>query len=72
VTSNERWAFEETRERDGGWEIFGHCFEDGVPEEKEALRPVRPRVVLEEEEGPAADDLRFASRFIKVLNLRGL
>jgi hypothetical protein len=51
--------------------MFGRCFADGVPEEKEWLRPVILRVFLEEEEeeGPA---LRFASRFMKVLNLRGL
>jgi hypothetical protein len=54
--------------------MFGRCFAEGVPEEKEWLRPVILRVFLEEEveEGPAADDLRFASRFMKVLNLRGL
>lgn len=60
---------DDARERDGGWLILRHCFEDGEPDEKDALRPGVCEVRVE---GPADDDLRFARRFINVLNLRGL
>ena len=46
-----------------------YCFEDGEPDEKDALRPV---MCVAREEGLADDDFRFARRFMKVLNLRGL
>lgn len=45
------------------------CFKDGEPDEKDALRPF---MCVARREGPADDDFRFARRFMKVLNLRGL
>lgn len=70
-TSNARRPLEDARNRDEGGPLGRHCFEEGVSEEKDALRPVA-RVASLEEEGPAADDFKFARRFMKVLNLRGL
>ena len=59
---------EDAPDKDVEWAGAAHAL-DGDPDEKEALRP--GSCADRDEEGPAADDLRFARRFIKLLNLRG-